>query len=93
MKKEIKSGTQVIAKVAIMGAKRGTGWMYTAYEADATLKSGYRYQYAVTAGMYPNKRNEQTSEELEQGWRASGYIIVNGRPNQRSRSNAPKVRG
>ena len=77
--KTIKSKEMIIAKVTIMGAKSGCGWRYTKYEADKTLKSGYRFVTPITAGMYPNKHNFALSAQMEKEWKPN-YIIVIGRP-------------
>jgi len=88
-KETIKSGKTIIARVAIMGAKRGCGWKYTRYKAKLGTESGYVYVNNLTNGMYPNKYNFELSKEYEEKWIAKGVTIVYGRPNQNT--NAPKV--
>ena len=87
--KTIKPGAIVICSVAIMGAKRGTGWRYTVYEADKALKSGYRFLHATTGGMYPNIANDKWSEMFEVECREKGLVVVSGRPI--AGKNAPAV--
>ena len=86
---KIKTGTMVIAKVAIMGAKRGCGWRYSKYIADTKLASGYRFADYASLGMYPNKANEKWSAGFEQSYKDRGIVVTNGRPHQGS--NAPVV--
>lgn len=86
---KIATGTKVIAQTAIMGAKRGCGWHYAEYEADASLLSGYRFSRLLTSGMYPNKSNATYSAQIEADWKASGMVVVCGRPHQGQ--NAPEV--
>lgn len=85
----IKSGTTVLAKVKIMGAKRGAGWRYTYYTAKAGTRSGYIFAGACSMGMYDNKANHKYSAELEASKKAEGLFVVDGRPF--AGKNAPKV--
>ena len=85
----MKTGEKIIARVAIQGAKRGCGWRYTSYTADARIRSGYRYNAVEVLGMYPNKINSLYSEDYETARKKEGLIVVRGRPVQGR--NAPVV--
>lgn len=69
----------IIARVAIRGAIRGTGWRLTHYQYSH--KDGKcRFIGAITRGMYPNKFNEQYTSEKIAEYEAVGYVYVYGRP-------------
>ena len=87
----ISTGSAVLARVAIMGAKRGCGWRYVWYTAKEGTKSGYVYARARTHGMYPNSANREFSQKLEKEYADKGIIVVHGRPVQNQ--NAPIVGG
>lgn len=91
---QITTGTQVIACVAIQGARRGTGWRYTQYEADHRLVTGYRsIGRVLSGGMYPNKVNYEWSECFEADMERRGYIVLHGRPDQRKTSHPTVIEG
>ena len=89
MENTIKNNEIIIASVAIMGAIRGTGWRYARYEADAKLRSGYRFKGYETHGMYPNAANHKWSLDFEKRIKEQGGVICYGRPVQKI--NAPQV--
>jgi len=45
-------GCSIIALVAIMGAKRGTGWRFSQYLASKKFKSGYKFIRFVDLSRY-----------------------------------------
>ena len=83
-------GCSIIAQVAIMGAKRGTGWRFSEYLASKKFKSGYKFIRCLTYGAYPNKYNNAVALKYIDQSRKDGHVVVFGRPIKNF--NAPDVK-
>ena len=90
-KQTIPDGTIIIARVTCRGGKWGIPYKYTKYEADCSLKTGYRYIRDMTDIIYPTKTNDNYYNSVyEYDMIKSGYILVYGRPVKNV--NAPNIK-